>query len=59
MIDSADHAGAFVGAILTGIKYVHIFGVVKYCKIIAVLKLVRMLFLIHLLSQKRKMGSLN
>jgi predicted membrane-bound spermidine synthase len=59
MIDSADHAGAFVGAILTGILFVPIFGVVKSCIIIAVLNLVSLLFLIHLLSQKRKIGSLN
>jgi predicted membrane-bound spermidine synthase len=59
MIDSADHAGAFAGAILTGILFVPILGVVKSCIIISVLNLVSLLLLIHLLSQKRKIGSLN
>jgi spermidine synthase len=59
MIDSADHAGAFAGAILTGILFVPIFGVVKSCIIIAVLNLMSLLFLIHLFYQKRKIDSLN
>jgi spermidine synthase len=54
MIDSADHTGAFFGAILTSVLFVPIFGVVKSCIIIAVLNLVSMLLLIHLFSHKRK-----
>lgn len=56
MIDSADHAGAFFGTILTGVLFVPIFGIIKSCIIIAVLNLMSLLFLIHLFSQKRRLG---
>jgi spermidine synthase len=59
MIDSADHAGAFMGAMLTGVLFVPIFGVVKSCIIIAVLNLMSLLFLMHLFSQKQKIGNLS
>ena len=53
-IDSADHAGAFIGAILTGVLFVPIFGVVGSCLIIVALNMVSLLFLVYLFSQKRK-----
>jgi hypothetical protein len=53
-IDSADHAGAFIGAILTGVLFVPIFGVAGSCLIIVALNMVSLLFLVYLFSQKRK-----
>ncbi|MEE9260797.1 MAG: fused MFS/spermidine synthase [Candidatus Scalindua sediminis] len=53
-IDSADHAGAFIGAILTGVLFVPIFGVVGSCLIIVALNMVSLLFLVYLFSQKRR-----
>ena len=35
-IDSADHAGAFIGALLTGVLFVPLFGISGSCIIIAV-----------------------
>jgi len=52
-IDSADHAGAFVGAMLTGILFIPIFGIVGACVVIAALNLVSLLLLIFLFAQKR------
>jgi len=53
-IDSADHAGAFIGALLTGVLFVPLFGISGSCIIIAVLNLMSLLFLLHLYYQKRK-----
>ncbi len=55
-IDSADHAGAFIGAILTGVLFVPIFGITGSCVIIAGLNLMSLLFLIYHFSQKRRAG---
>lgn len=56
IIDSADHAGAFIGAILTGVIFVPIFGITGSCVIIAGLNLMSLLFLIYHFSQKRRAG---
>ncbi|MFQ5964549.1 MAG: hypothetical protein ACE5KZ_09720 [Candidatus Scalinduaceae bacterium] len=56
VIDSADHAGAFIGAMLTGVILVPIFGLAESCIIIVALNLVSLLFLLHLYYQKRKIG---
>ncbi len=37
MIDSADHAGAFIGAIMTGVLFVPLLGITGACTIIAAL----------------------
>ncbi|ODS32925.1 MAG: spermidine synthase (putrescine aminopropyltransferase) [Candidatus Scalindua rubra] len=58
-VDSADHAGAFIGAILTGVLFVPIFGIGGSCIIIVVLNLVSMLFLIYLFFQRRKIVNLH
>ena len=55
-IDSADHTGAFIGAILTGVLFVPIFGITGSCVIIAGLNLMSLLFLIYHFSQKRMAG---
>jgi spermidine synthase len=55
-IDSADHAGAFIGAILTGVIFVPIFGITGSCVIIAGLNLMSLLFLTYHFSQKRRAG---
>ncbi len=55
-IDSADHAGAFIGAILTGVLFVPIFGITGSCVIIAWLNFMSLLFLIYHFSQKRRVG---
>jgi len=52
-IDSADHAGAFIGALLTGVLFVPLFGISGSCVIIAVLNLMSLLFFLHLYFQKR------
>ncbi len=52
-IDSADHAGAFIGALLTGVLFVPLFGISGSCIIIAVLNLMSLLFFLHLYYQKR------
>ena len=54
MIDSADHAGAFIGALLTGVLFVPLFGISGSCVIIAALNLMSLLFLLHLYYQKKK-----
>ncbi len=53
-IDSADHAGAFIGALLTGVLFVPLFGIAGSCVIIAVLNLMSLLFLLHLYYQRKK-----
>jgi spermidine synthase len=55
-IDSADHTGAFIGAILTGVLFVPIFGITGSCVIIAGLNLMSLLFLVYHFSQKRRAG---
>ncbi len=55
-IDSADHAGAFIGALLTGVLFVPLFGISGSCIIIAVLNMMSLSFLLHLYYQKRKSG---
>ena len=52
-IDSADHAGAFIGALLTGVLFVPLFGISGSCVIIAVMNLMSLLFSLHLHYQKR------
>ena len=52
-IESADHAGAFIGALLTGILFVPLFGILGSCIIIAVLNLMSLLLFLHLHYQKR------
>jgi spermidine synthase len=52
-IDSADHAGAFIGALLTGVLFIPLFGISRSCIIIAVLNLMSLLFFLHLYYQKR------
>jgi spermidine synthase len=52
-IDSADHAGACIGALLTGVLFVPLFGISGSCVIIAVLNLMSLLFFLHLYYQKR------
>ena len=52
-IDSADHAGAFIGALLTGVLFVPLFGISGSCVIIAALNLMSLLLFIHLYYQKR------
>ncbi|MCP4253876.1 MAG: hypothetical protein GY775_10780 [Candidatus Scalindua sp.] len=52
-IDSADHAGAFIGALLTGVLFVPLFGISGSCAIIAVLNLMSLLLFLHLYYQKR------
>lgn len=52
-IDSADHAGAFIGALLTGVLFVPLFGISGSCIIIAVLNLMSLLLFLHLYNQKR------
>ncbi|MCP5007006.1 MAG: methyltransferase [Planctomycetes bacterium] len=54
VIDSADHVGGFVGALLVGVLFVPLFGIPGSCLIIMTLKLVSMLLLLHLYFQKRK-----
>ncbi|MCR4290953.1 MAG: fused MFS/spermidine synthase [Candidatus Scalindua sp.] len=51
-IDSADHAGAFIGALLTGVLFVPLFGISGSCVIIAVLNLMSLLLFIHLYYQR-------
>ena len=53
-IDSADHTGAFIGAILTGVIFVPVFGVMGSCIIIMALNLASLLLLMCLFSQMRK-----
>ena len=53
-VDSADHAGAFIGALLTGVLFVPLFGISGSCIIIAVLNLMSLLLFIYLYYQKRK-----
>ncbi len=53
-IDSADHAGAFIGALLTGVLFIPLFGISGSCIIIAVLNLMSLLLLLHLCCQKKK-----
>lgn len=48
VINSADHAGAFIGAILTGVIFIPIFGVIGSCVIIISLKIASLIFLIYL-----------
>ena len=55
-INSADHAGAFIGAMLTGVLFVPIFGITGSCIIIAGLNLMSLLFLMFHFSQKRRIG---
>ncbi|MHC4139480.1 MAG: spermine/spermidine synthase domain-containing protein, partial [Planctomycetota bacterium] len=52
-IDSADHAGAFIGALVTGVLFVPLFGISGSCVIIAALNLMSLLFFLHLYYQKR------
>ncbi len=52
-IDSADHAGAFIGALLTGVLFVPLFGISGSCVIIAVLNLMSLSFFLYLYYQKR------
>ncbi len=54
VIDSADHVGGFIGAILVGVLFVPLFGILGSCLIVMTLKLVSMLLLLHLYSQKKK-----
>ena len=53
-VDSADHAGAFIGALLTGVLFVPLFGISGSCVIIAVLNLMSLSFFLYLYYQKRK-----
>ena len=53
-IDSADHAGAFIGALLTGVLFVPLFGISGSCVIIAVLNLMSLMLFLHLYYQKKK-----
>ncbi len=53
-IDSADHAGAFIGALLTGVLFVPLFGISGACVIIAVLNLMSLMLFLHLYYQKKK-----
>jgi len=53
-IDSADHAGACIGALLTGVLFIPLFGISGSCVIIAALNLVSLLFFLHLYYQKKK-----
>ncbi len=53
-IDCADHTGAFIGALLTGVLLVPIYGITGSCLIIVVLNLVSLLFLIHLYYNKKR-----
>jgi spermidine synthase len=53
-IDSADHTGAFIGALLTGVLFVPLFGISGSCVIIAVLNLMSLLLFLHLYYQKKK-----
>ncbi|GAX62826.1 spermidine synthase [Candidatus Scalindua japonica] len=53
-IDSADHAGAFIGALFTGVIFIPLFGISGSCIIIAALNLMSLLFFLHLYCQKRK-----
>ena len=55
-INSADHAGAFIGAILTGVLFVPLFGITGSCIIIAGLNLMSLLFLIYHYYQKMRIG---
>ncbi|GJQ58356.1 MAG: hypothetical protein D8M57_05965 [Candidatus Scalindua sp. AMX11] len=52
-IDSADHVGGFVGALLVGVLFVPLFGILGSCLIVMALKLVSTLLLLHLYFQKR------
>ena len=52
-INSADHAGACIGALLTGVLFVPLFGISGSCVIIGVLNLMSLLFFLHLYYQKR------
>ena len=51
-IDSADHAGAFAGAILTGVLFVPVFGIAGSCVIMATLNLVSLSLLAFLNFRK-------
>ncbi len=53
-IDSADHAGAFIGALLTGVLFVPLFGITGSCLIIVGLNLASLLFLLHFYSRKKR-----
>ncbi len=57
VIDSADHAGAFIGALLTGVLFVPLFGITGSCLIILGLNLVSLLFLLHLYYHKKRIGN--
>ena len=50
LIDSADHLGAFSGAILTGIVFIPIFGMFKTCFFIAVLGFTAVILLLRTVS---------
>ncbi len=54
MIDSADHVGAFLGAILTGIVLVPILGVTGACIIIAALNVASLILLSALVVKMRR-----
>ncbi len=53
-IDSADHAGAFIGALLTGVLFVPIYGITGSCLIIVGLNLISLLFLMHLYYYRKR-----
>jgi spermidine synthase len=53
-IDSADHAGAFIGALFTGVLFVPLFGITGSCLIIVGLNLVSLLLLLHLYYHKKR-----
>ncbi len=52
-VDSADHAGAFIGALLTGVLFIPLFGISGSCVIIAVVNLMSLLFFLHLYYQRK------
>ncbi len=55
MVDSADHAGAFIGAIMTGVLFVPLLGITGACIVTAALNVVSIILLLAvlLLSKKR------
>lgn len=56
MVDSADHVGAFLGAILTGIVLVPILGIASTCIVIAALNGASLVLLITLIVKLRTKG---
>jgi len=45
LIDSADHGGAALGALLTGVIFIPVFGIIQTCWISAALNILSLLFL--------------